>query len=268
MENMKALAKEMLERRKNLQYGDTEGFKKASEDTDLYNRLRKKRKNPPVEAEDIKNFLEAEGIEAPPIPKSGKAMKIAAELEPDDAMRETIAKMKPGAKLAKAAKSLAKGAGVLGVGLTALEIGDDAMNEELERKDEAAMFKASEDQAAKTKMKILKDKTGESLKNIKSLQASTKKNTPKVKAAPKSIPMPKGKSDEQKTSDYMGYMKSQLGTDYDDAAPKAKAADKGPAKGKGQAGVSDMGKQFEKAMDKNIKSEIKSGKYKDLKWSE
>lgn len=165
-------------------------------------------------------------------------MRVAEELVPSKEQMDMVAKMKPGAKLGKVAKSLAKGAGVLGVGLSAIELGKEAADEELERKDEAAMYKATEDQYAKTKAKILKDKTGESLKNIKSLQASTKKNTPKVKSAPKTIPTPKGKSDEQKTKDYMGYMKSQLGTDYEDDAPKAKSSDMGAQKGKKQAGVS------------------------------
>lgn len=133
-------------------------------------------------------------------------MRVAEELVPSKEQIDIVAKMKPGAKLGKVAKSLAKGAGVLGVGLSAIELGKEAADEELERKDEAAMYKASEDQYAKTKTKILKDKTGESLKNIKSLQASTKKNTPKVKA--KSA-MPQPKSDEQKTKDYMDYMKKQ-----------------------------------------------------------
>lgn len=165
-------------------------------------------------------------------------MRVAEELVPSKEQMDMVAKMKPGAKLGKVAKSLAKGAGVLGVGLSAIELGKEAADEELERKDEAAMYKATEDQYAKTKAKILKDKTGESLKNIKSLQASTKKNTPKVKSAPKTIPTPKGKSDEQKTKDYMGYMKAQLGTDYEDDAPKAKSSDMGAQKGKKQAGVS------------------------------
>lgn len=203
--------------------------------------------------------------------KSGKAMKIAAELEPDEAMKATIAKMTPGGKLKRFGKAALKGAaalGAIGTGMEAIDYVKEAADEELERKDEAAMYKASEDQYAKTKAKILKDKTGESLKNIKSLQASTKKNTPKVKSAPKTIPTPKGKSDEQKTKDYMGYMKAQLGTDYEDDAPKAKSSDMGAQKGKKQAGVSDFGRAVEKAMDKNIKSEVKSGKYKDLKWKD
>lgn len=177
------------------------------------------------------------------------AMKIAAELEPDDAMRETIAKMKPGAKLGKVARGLAKGAGVLGAGLGALEIADyelERLNKERDKEDEVAMAKAETGQAAKTKMKILKDKTGESLKNIKSLQASTKKNTSAAKASkPAKAAGPKMKSDEEKTKEYMSYMKKQ--PDMEDDSD-------------------DFGKAVEKAMDKNIKSEIKSGKYKDLKW--
>lgn len=141
----------------------------------------------------------------------GKAMKIAKELEPDDAMKATIEKMMPGNKMKKTLGRMGKAGlvgGAVGLGINALMEGldaEDAGSEE-EKLDEVAMG-----QAMKTEAKIKADKAA---MKPKSLPASTKKSYPtkeKVKALPQAVkktavekraPMPMGKSDEQKMEEF------------------------------------------------------------------
>jgi hypothetical protein len=136
----------------------------------------------------------------------GKTMKIAKELDPDKSMMDAIERMKPGGKIKKAAGRFGKAALALtpvGLGVSALMEGldaEDAGSEE-EMLDEVAMG-----QAMKTEAKIKADRAA---MKPKSLPASTKKSYPKkapVKALPQSvkvteveetIPVMKGKSDEQ-----------------------------------------------------------------------
>lgn len=144
------------------------------------------------------------------LPKGGgKTMKIAKELDPDDAMKATIKKMMPGNKLGKALKRTGIAAmvgGPIGLGVNALMESLDAEEggSEEERLDEVAM-----DQEMKTEAKIKADKA-----KAKSLPASTKKSYPtkeKVKALPQNVkktvvekraPMPMGKSDKQKMEEF------------------------------------------------------------------
>lgn len=139
------------------------------------------------------------------LPKGGgKTMKIAKQLDPDDAMKATIKKMMPGNKLGKALKRTGIAAmvgGPIGLGVNALMESLDAEEggSEEERLDEVAMG-----QEAKTEAKIKADKA-----KVKSLPASTKKSYPtkeKVKPLPQNVkktvvetraPMPMGKSEDE-----------------------------------------------------------------------
>lgn len=135
----------------------------------------------------------------------GKVMKIAKELEPDDAVKATIEKMMPGNKMKKTLGRMGKAGlvgGAVGLGINALMEGLDAeeAGSEEEKLDEVAMG-----QAMKTEAKIKAEKAA---MKPKSLPASTKKSYPtkeKVKALPQTVkktvveetvPVPMGKSED------------------------------------------------------------------------